>query len=90
MVRRDALLDVGRFDEALPAHQDYDLYIRLLSRYRTGWINERSPGITTKLRMTKCLQAEKIYCRARKILSIKYCNDPDFPLLRKSFRRLRF
>jgi len=33
MVRKEALDDVGRFDESLPTVEDWDLYIRLAVRY---------------------------------------------------------
>jgi len=70
MVRRDALLDVGRFDEALPALQDYDLYIRLLSRYRTGWINEPLTRYHDETSHDKVSASRERFIAARKILSI--------------------
>ncbi|XWK85820.1 MAG: glycosyltransferase [Phormidium sp.] len=33
LIRRQALMDIGGFDESLPASQDYDLYLRLAARY---------------------------------------------------------
>lgn len=33
LVRKSALLEVGGFDESLPAAEDWDLYIRLAARY---------------------------------------------------------
>ncbi len=40
MVRRSLLLEVGGFDEALPAWQDYELMIRLCQRTRVGVVRE--------------------------------------------------
>lgn len=86
MVRRDALLGVGRFDETLPALQDYDLYIRLLSRYRTGWINEPLTRYHDEISHDKVSASRERFIAARNILSIKYSNDPAVPRLRKSLR----
>ncbi len=33
LIRRQAFVEVGGFDESLPASQDYDLYLRLAARY---------------------------------------------------------
>lgn len=33
LIRRQAFIDVGGFDESLPASQDYDLYLRLAALY---------------------------------------------------------
>lgn len=37
--RRDALLEVGGFDEALPSKQDIDLYVRLAERFRFVFVD---------------------------------------------------
>ena len=34
MIRRSALDEVGLFDESLPTHEDWDLFVRLLMNYR--------------------------------------------------------
>lgn len=55
--RRDALLDVGLFDEGLSARQDVDLYVRLALRYRfvsidrplVTWHRHVGPSIGTNL-----------------------------------------
>ena len=39
MGRRDALLDVGAFDERLPAKQDVDLYVRIAQRYEIAFVD---------------------------------------------------
>lgn len=40
MCRKDALLEVGLFDETLPAKQDIDLYIRLAQAYRVDFVSD--------------------------------------------------
>lgn len=40
MMRRELLLDVGGFDESLPACEDYDLWLRILCRYPVAYIEE--------------------------------------------------
>ncbi len=40
MMRRDFFQKVGRFDESLPACEDYDLWLRACSRYPVGLVPE--------------------------------------------------
>lgn len=40
LIRKECFYNVGMFDETLPAKQDYDLWIRLVSKYRVVGINE--------------------------------------------------
>lgn len=40
LCRRKALLEVGSFDESLPAKQDIDLYVRLAQRFEFAFVNE--------------------------------------------------
>lgn len=40
IMRREALLDLGLFDESLPACEDYDLWLRLCSRWPVEFIEE--------------------------------------------------
>ena len=40
VVRRDCFKDVGCFDESLPARQDWDMWIRLASKYQFTYVPE--------------------------------------------------
>ena len=40
VIRRDRLVELGGFDESLPACEDYDLWLRLCSRYPVHFIDE--------------------------------------------------
>jgi len=40
LLRRDALDEVGLFNESLPACEDYDLWLRLLCRYEARFVEE--------------------------------------------------
>lgn len=40
LVRREALMEVGGFDESLPAMQDFDLYVRLALLYPMTYVDE--------------------------------------------------
>ena len=40
VIRRDRLVELGGFDESLPACEDYDLWLRLCSRYPVHYIDE--------------------------------------------------
>ncbi len=40
VIQRDRLVELGGFDESLPACEDYDLWLRLCSRYPVHYIDE--------------------------------------------------
>ncbi len=40
VIRRDCLVTLGGFDESLPACEDYDLWLRLCSRYPVHYLDE--------------------------------------------------
>ena len=40
VIRRDVLLQLGLFDESLPACEDYDLWLRLCARYAVHFIEQ--------------------------------------------------
>ncbi|MBD5549632.1 MAG: glycosyltransferase family 2 protein [Lachnospiraceae bacterium] len=40
IIKRDCFFDVGMFDEDLPAKQDYDLWIRIVKKYKAVGINQ--------------------------------------------------
>lgn len=39
-VRRDVLLEIGGFDDTLPACQDYDMFLRVCKKYPVGFCRE--------------------------------------------------
>jgi glycosyltransferase involved in cell wall biosynthesis len=41
MIRRSVLDDIGLFDEELIACEDYDLWLRILTKYELGYIDEK-------------------------------------------------
>jgi GT2 family glycosyltransferase len=89
MVRRNALLEIGGFDVALPALQDYDLSIRLLRRYRTGWLPQ---ALTVyhddDTARDKVSGSRARFIEARKYLTRKYREDQYATMLRTSLRRI--
>lgn len=40
LIKRDCFLDVGMFDETMPSKQDYDLWIRLVRKYKAIGIKQ--------------------------------------------------
>lgn len=40
MMRTELFFEIGGFDEDLPACEDYDLWLRILSRHRVGLLDE--------------------------------------------------
>jgi glycosyltransferase involved in cell wall biosynthesis len=79
LIRRQALLDVGCFDESLTAGQDYDLYLRLAARYHFVAVPStkvlyriRSNSMTANFRrheVTSLEVRERIFSQANKALS---------------------
>lgn len=57
MVRRQAVLDVGGFDEALPVAEDWDLWLRLAARWPFAAVNE---PLMTYYKRTGSLQSDAI------------------------------
>jgi glycosyltransferase involved in cell wall biosynthesis len=88
MVRRSALHEIGGFDPLLPALQDYDLYIRLLRRFRTGWVDAPLTSYYADAASDKISASRERFYAATKLMSGKYRDDPRFPSLRKSFRSI--
>lgn len=40
LIKRECFFDVGMFDESMPAKQDYDLWIRIVKKYKVIGINQ--------------------------------------------------
>jgi glycosyltransferase involved in cell wall biosynthesis len=89
MVRREALQEIGGFDTALPALQDYDLCIRLLRQYRTGWLpqaltiyhDDDTAG-------DKVSGSRRRFIEARGYLIRKYRDDPYATMLQNTLQRI--
>ncbi len=87
VVRRSAFVEIGGFDARLPALQDYDLYIRLLRRFRTGWIEEPlTIYYEDNTEGDKVSGSRERFVIARRLFSEKYGGDDQFGLLRKSLQ----
>jgi glycosyltransferase involved in cell wall biosynthesis len=79
-----AFTEIGLFDERLSAFQDYDLYIRLLKKYRVVGINTPLVRYLEDRRMNKTtLNAEKCVVSARYLLA-KYRAENRYRLLRRA------
>jgi glycosyltransferase involved in cell wall biosynthesis len=57
MVRRQAVLDVGGFDESLPVAEDWDLWLRLAARWPFAAVNE---PLMTYYKRKGSLQSDEI------------------------------
>ncbi len=85
IVRRDALIQVSGFDCAIPALQDYDLYIRLIKQGCT-LVNSPEPLIVYSM-VEDSRKISSNYTRfkmARIYLLRKYQTDPYYGLLRRA------
>lgn len=88
MVRKSALETVGGFDPALPQLQDYDLYLRLLKRFRCGWLPEPLTLYYDRDTGDKVSADRERFLAAVRLLAEKYRKDEYFPLLRAGFRSI--
>lgn len=72
-VRKDILLDVGGFDEELPALQDYDLWIRICQKYCIYGIEEPLINYYNKRKLSKQISSNTVnYIEAIDYISRKY------------------
>jgi glycosyltransferase involved in cell wall biosynthesis len=85
IVSKDSLSACGGFDPSLPALQDYDLYIRLLEHYRTGWLTEPLTTYYTEQTSQNTSAGRDRFYAARTCLSKKYANDRYFYLMKRYF-----
>jgi hypothetical protein len=53
LIRRQALIEVGSFDESIPASADWDMYLRLAARYH--FISVPFSMFCTEYLLTQCL-----------------------------------
>jgi glycosyltransferase involved in cell wall biosynthesis len=87
MLRRQVFTAVGGFDESLPTHEDWDLIIRIVQRFRIEVIDEP----LLKLRRHNAnlsIDEEKMYCggvsATNKAISSGSFSDEELKLLRKN------
>jgi glycosyltransferase involved in cell wall biosynthesis len=88
-VRREALLEVGGFDETMRQSMDHDLWIRLATHYSADafqyvpnclgsyWIRFNSVGMTDFREMAKCLQrtSERFFANPLAVAKLKKGKD---------------
>jgi glycosyltransferase involved in cell wall biosynthesis len=88
LVRRDALIDVGMFDETLPMRSDWDMWIRLARQYPFVTVTRVLVGYTRS-----SLSSSRGYDRfaeaGERILAKVSREDPNFRDARYTFCRAR-
>lgn len=96
-VKRSALLDVGLFDEDMPALEDYELWIRLAKHNRIFYfLDESLTNYAQKTKSSSITKNSEAIERAREILDKKYkdflSNDDKKVLVRSRLKSdvLRF
>lgn len=90
MVTRKILEEIGGFDINLPALQDYDLYIRILKRTSALWINQPLTIYNDNDSPDKVSSSTEYYKQAALYLKEKYCQEPYWPILKRSIRNIQF
>ncbi|MBE9039697.1 glycosyltransferase [Oscillatoriales cyanobacterium LEGE 11467] len=91
LIRRDALLEVGDFDETLPAAEDWDMYFRLAAKYQFACVPRPQIlyRITASSMSADILQQEaaclKVLDRAfdRATQELQYLQKPSYANLYK-------
>jgi glycosyltransferase involved in cell wall biosynthesis len=82
------LKEINGFDTALPALQDYDLYIRILKNNKAIWIDEPLVIYSNELHGNKISCNRAFFKDAANKLLEKYHNESEFKLLQKSIKRI--
>jgi glycosyltransferase involved in cell wall biosynthesis len=88
IIPRTILIEVGGFDEKLPCLQDYDLFIRILKKWKADGINE--PLVRYYLGSTTghvSFTRENVEF-ASKYITEKYKNEEFIHLLKKAIRKI--
>jgi len=87
---RSHLESIGGFDASLPALQDYDLYIRLLKRWKACWTVESLTLYDDMHGMQKVSCSRRRYLDARSYMIKKYEGEKYYPLLIKSLKNIEY
>lgn len=87
---RSHLESVGGFDASLPALQDYDLYIRLLKRWKVCWTSEPLTWCDDMHGLQKVSWSRRRYLEARKYMIEKYEGEKYYPLLKRSLKNIEY
>ena len=88
MIRKSILMKIGGFDPALPALQDYDLYIRILQQSRALWIHEPLTIYNDHTIPDKVSGNRSYYVEAVRYMREKYTGASHYDLLKKSLRKI--
>jgi len=89
-VWRSHLISVGGFDVSLPALQDYDLYIRLMKRWKACWTPEPLTIYDDMHGLQKVSGSRQRYLDAMKLMLNKFQGEKHYSLLKKSLRNIEY
>ena len=89
MVRKDTLLAVNKFDEKLPALQDYDLYIRICKKYKVTGIDRPLIKYLNNHSINQISKNKNHFQQACKLLELKYKTWPHSSMLMISLSKLK-
>jgi glycosyltransferase involved in cell wall biosynthesis len=84
IIKKEVLQEVGGFDSNLLALQDYDLYIRILKRYRVNWVNEALINYYDHHTGDQVSGNREFFLQAVAYLKKKYHCDPYYKYLKRS------
>ncbi|MBN1760845.1 MAG: glycosyltransferase family 2 protein [Chitinispirillaceae bacterium] len=88
VVRRSTFDSIGGFDTALPALQDYDLYIRLLRNRRVAWTPSPLTVYYAGEARDNISESLERFRKAAALLTEKYHAAPQYPLLQRSLKQI--
>lgn len=82
-------MEINGFDESLPCYQDYELYIRILMKWKSSGIDE--PLVRYHLTKSGHVSfSRRNVIKAEKLLEKKYKDNPYYPLLKRSLKLIHF
>jgi glycosyltransferase involved in cell wall biosynthesis len=85
MIKKEVLLELNGFDENLPCYQDYELFIRILKKWKASGIDE--PLVLYHLSEPSHVSFTRLnVVKAEAYLAEKYKDDLFYPLLKRGLK----
>lgn len=89
VVRKSVLNQIGGFDISLPALQDYDLYIRILKKWKVSWTQEPLTFYDDHSYGNRVSSSRQRYLNAVNVMRKKYKEEKYFAILNRSLMNIQ-
>ena len=90
VIRKDVLNEIGGFDPNLLALQDYDLYIRILKRFRVSWVSNALINYNDHHTGDQVSGNREFFLQAVTYLKKKYLNELYYKNFKRSLLHIHF